>query len=142
MCEVVSYSSLAEEDGSGRCMSITTVLFSDSVRERGPGDVVASLKCRVALQEDDNAALLVGAGVRHMPAVKGDRLLGPRVALVAMAPICCAMRMLTTRLSTRSPVSSTTTTPYSAKPYFLRSAGKRGPFMTSRNARQAEAAAR
>ena len=64
MCEVVSYSSLAEEDGSGRCMSITTVLFSDSVRERGPSAVVASLKCRVALQEDDNAAL-VGAGVRH-----------------------------------------------------------------------------
>ena len=81
MCEVVSYiASLAEEDGSGHCMSITTVLFSDSVRERGPSAIVASLKCRVALQEDDNEAL-VDAGVRHMPANKGDRLLGPRVAL-------------------------------------------------------------
>jgi hypothetical protein len=64
LCEVVSYSSLAEEDGSGHGMSITTVLFSDSVRERGPSAVVASLKCLVVLQEDDNAAL-VGAGVRH-----------------------------------------------------------------------------
>ena len=73
MCEMNSYIgslSLAEEDGSGHCMSITTVLFSDSVRERGPGAVGASLECRVVAQEDDNAAL-VGAGVRHTVRVTG-----------------------------------------------------------------------
>ena len=80
MCEVVSYiASLAEEDGSGHCLNITTVLFSDSVRERGPGAVGASLECRVVLQEDDNAAL-VGAGVLH-DTIKGYRLLAPRVGL-------------------------------------------------------------
>ena len=59
LCEVVSYSSLAEEDGSGHGMSIRT-FFSDLIEN---GDQVPSLPrsvCFVVLQEDDNAAL-VGA---------------------------------------------------------------------------------